>query len=190
MSLPVSQPVPTVENMNDLARRIADLRDVVGILDVRLKMETEAVRLAALRRSDAHVAALAQALADMRDAFEAGQSTVEADHRFHRLIAESTGNPLFVNLLNHLGRRAIPRTRLDTPGPDPVAALDYLNRLNLEHEAIYDAIAQRDVQAAGKAMYLHLVRSRDRLREAQMRLEKELSERNRSGLMPPQEERV
>jgi hypothetical protein len=39
-------------------------------------------------------------------------------------------------------------------------------------------------------MYLHLVRSRDRLREAQMRLEKELSERNRSGLMPPQEERV
>jgi GntR family transcriptional repressor for pyruvate dehydrogenase complex len=162
-------------------RRIADIRDVLGVLDLRIKMEMEAVRLAALRRDETHVAELARALADMRHALHDGRSTVEADHRFHHTIAEATGNPLFVRLLTHLGHTAIPRTRVDTPGLDGVGALDYLKRLNDEHEAIYNAIARSDAEAASKAMHQHLIGSRHRLHKVQLQLEEDLAGRNRSA---------
>jgi GntR family transcriptional repressor for pyruvate dehydrogenase complex len=169
------------DNTSDLAQRIADIRDVLGILDLRIRMEMEAVRLAALRRDQTHIAELAQALADMRNALRDGRSTVEADHRFHHLIAEATGNPLFVRLLTHLGHKAIPRARVDTPNLDAVSAFDYLNRLNDEHQAIYEAIARCDAEAASTAMHRHLIGSRHRLYKVQLQLEEELVERNRSG---------
>jgi GntR family transcriptional repressor for pyruvate dehydrogenase complex len=172
------------DDMSDLARRIADIRDVLGILDLRIRMEMEAVRLAALRRNATHLAELARALADMRNALADGQSTVEADHRFHHTIAAATGNPLFVRLLTHLGDKAIPRARIDTPSLDAGSAFDYLNRLNDEHEAIYEAIARSDAEAASKAMHRHLMGSRHRLRDVQLQLEGQLVGGNRSGASP------
>lgn len=176
------EPCSAIDDTGALARRIADLRDVLSVLDLRIKMEMEAVRLAALRRDETHVAALARALADMRNALHDGGSTVEADHRFHHIIAEATGNPLFVRLLTHLGHTAIPRTRIDTPGLDGVGALDYLKRLNDEHEAIYEAIARADAEGASRAMHQHLIGSRNRLHNVQLQLEDDLVERNRSAV--------
>lgn len=169
---------PATDNTSELAQQIAEIRDVLGILALRITMEMEAVRLAALRRDETHVAALAQALADMRTALQHGQSTVEGDHCFHHVIAEATGNPLFVRLLTHLGHKAIPRIQVDTSGPDAVSAFDYLNRLNDEHEAIYEAIARSDAEAASKAMHRHLMGSRHRLFKIQQQLEDELVERS------------
>jgi GntR family transcriptional repressor for pyruvate dehydrogenase complex len=175
------EPCSATDNTSDLVRRIADIRDVLGVLDLRIRMEMEAVRLAALRRDETHLAGLARALTDMRDALQDGRSTVEADHRFHHTIAEATGNPLFLRLLTHLGHKAIPRTQVDTPGLDDVSAFDYLTRLNDEHEAIYDAIARSDAEAASKAMHQHLIGSRHRLHNVQLQLEEELAGHHRSG---------
>jgi DNA-binding FadR family transcriptional regulator len=43
--------------------------------------------------------------------------------------------------------------------------------MDVEHDAIYQAIGRRDPDAARAAMRLHLSNSRERLREAQDRLE-------------------
>jgi GntR family transcriptional regulator, transcriptional repressor for pyruvate dehydrogenase complex len=45
--------------------------------------------------------------------------------------------------------------------------VSYLNRVNREHEDIYNAIARRDPEAARAAMRTHLTNSRERLRRAQ-----------------------
>jgi DNA-binding FadR family transcriptional regulator len=118
---------------------------------------------------------MGEALGDMQRAMEQGSASVEADVRFHQLIAQATANPYFVDLLGQLGSAIIPRARLNTPGLDVGKPLDYLERVNREHEDIYKAIVRRDQEAARAAMRTHLSNSRERLREAQQRLESTLS---------------
>ena len=69
-------------------------------------------------------------------------------------------------LLGTLGASIIPRARLDGgAGPD-AEARTYLQRVNAEHESIYDAIAAQDAEAARAAMRTHLANSRERRRRA------------------------
>ncbi|WP_296953094.1 FadR/GntR family transcriptional regulator [uncultured Massilia sp.] len=149
---------------------IVTVRDVLAILELRISMETEAAWLAATRRSDEQLAQLGEALAEMRRAAARGVSSVEADVRFHQLVAQATGNRYFVELLGQLGNAIIPRARLDTPALDTRPA-DYLERLDREHEDIFRAIQRGDAEAARAAMRTHLSNSRERLREAQHRIE-------------------
>jgi GntR family transcriptional regulator, transcriptional repressor for pyruvate dehydrogenase complex len=51
---------------------------------------------------------------------------------------------------------------------DPAA---YLERVNREHEDIFNAILRKDPEAARAAMRTHLSNSRERLRQAQAQLE-------------------
>jgi GntR family transcriptional repressor for pyruvate dehydrogenase complex len=150
---------------------IVTIRDVLAILELRISMETEAAWLAATRRSDDQAAQIGEALGEMQRALASGQSAVEADVRFHQLIAQATGNRYFVELLAQLGNAIIPRARLNTPELQRDKPADYLERVNREHEDIYKAILRRDAEAARAAMRTHLSNSRERLREAQLRAE-------------------
>jgi len=150
---------------------IVTVRDVLAILELRISMETEAAWLAASRRTDEQAAALREALADMQRALASGTTSVEADVRFHGLVAEATGNRYFVEMLGQLGNTLIPRARLNTPGLEPERPADYLERVNREHEDIYNAILRKDPEAARAAMRTHLSNSRERLRQTQQRLE-------------------
>jgi GntR family transcriptional repressor for pyruvate dehydrogenase complex len=158
---------------------IITVRDVLAILELRISMETEAAWLAASRRTDAQAAALGAALADMAGALtsgteSSGTSSVEADVRFHALVAQATGNRYFVEMLGQLGNTLIPRARLNTPGLEPERPADYLERVHREHEDIYNAILRQDPEAARAAMRTHLSNSRERLRQTQLRLEASL----------------
>ena len=63
------------------------------IIELRMGLETQAVALAALRRTHEQLAAMRLALDDYQDLLAKDDSCVEADRRFHLLIAEATGNP-------------------------------------------------------------------------------------------------
>ena len=153
------------------ADSVVTVRDLLAILELRISMETEAAWLAASRRSEEQVAQLGEALGEMERALHNGRTSVEADVRFHRLIAEATCNPYFVELLGQLGSAIIPRARLNTPGLGADRPADYLERVHREHEDIYRAILRQDPEAARAAMRTHLSNSRERLREAQQRLQ-------------------
>jgi DNA-binding FadR family transcriptional regulator len=127
----------------------------LAILELRMGMETEAAALAAMRRSEAQLAALREALDDMLQAQQAGESTVEADVRFHRILAESSANRYFVDLQGQLGRVLSARER--PPGS--------FERMHREHEDIVDAIARQDADAARAAMRTHLSNSGERMRK-------------------------
>ncbi len=67
-----------------------------------------------------------------------------------------------------LGQQTIiPRARLNT-GVPIVGSADwrYLQRVQAEHESIFDAISAQDAEAARTTMRLHLVNSRERRRLA------------------------
>lgn len=144
----------------------ATLRDVVAVLELRIGVETEAAGLAALRRGPEHLAALREALDAMAMALAAGSDAAAADYQFHLGIARATQNRHFADLMATLGAQVIPRARLAGSGALPAESPDYLRRVQVEHETIFDAIAAQDADAARAAMRTHLANSRERRRKA------------------------
>lgn len=146
--------------------QLATLRDIIAVLELRIGLETEAAGLAAVRRTDANLTTMRQALDDFAASVSAGLDAVTADFAFHAEIARATQNPHFTDLIGALGMTAIPRARLDQSASADAEKLSYLRRVNGEHESIYDAIAAQDPEAARAAMRTHLANSRERRRRA------------------------
>ncbi|SPB13602.1 GntR family transcriptional regulator [Caballeronia novacaledonica] len=144
------------------------VRDVMAILELRISLEAEAAGLAAMRRTDENLAQMRRALDEFERLIEAGEgNAVAADVAFHLELAKATGNRYFHSILSQLGNTIIPRTRVNSAALAHNDPAGYLDRVNREHEDIYDAIERRDPEAARAAMRMHLSNSRERLRRAQ-----------------------
>jgi len=119
------------------------------VREVRRCIEIPAARLAAERRTDRDVGELAATLARMDDADDPTRRTL-LDASFHVAIARSSGNPLIVKLVEDL------RTVLEEHSL-AAARRPYRRRAAAdEHRSIYDAIVERDPDAAAVAMEAHL----------------------------------
>ncbi|KWR76518.1 FadR/GntR family transcriptional regulator [Cupriavidus sp. IDO] len=137
--------------------------DVLAMLEFRVSLEAEAASLAATRRSDMQLAAMRRALDELKRSAVEGNDAVDSDFEFHMAIARATGNRYFTDIMGHLGTMVIPRSRLQVSKPERE---QYLDRVNIEHENIYEAIERQDPEAAKAAMRMHLTNSRERLRKA------------------------
>ncbi|HEY0954382.1 MAG TPA: FadR/GntR family transcriptional regulator [Roseateles sp.] len=147
--------------------QFSTLQDVIAVLELRIGLETEAAGLAALRRSEANLAALRKALDAVIAAVDAGQDSVAADFQFHLEIARATQNSHFTDLMATLGAQIIPRARLEPSIDMNAERMAYMRRVNAEHESILDAITSQDAESARAAMRTHLSNSRERRRRAQ-----------------------
>ncbi|MGZ8254001.1 MAG: FadR/GntR family transcriptional regulator, partial [Burkholderiaceae bacterium] len=132
-------PVPRVDQ--------ATLAEVLALLELRISLETEAAALAAKRASAAQIARLRVLLAAIETAAQTGDDAADPDFEFHLTVAESTGNHFFSDLLRHLGRAIIPRTRIDTSAAAHQERSDYVRAVNREHQDIFRAIARSDPDA-------------------------------------------
>lgn len=147
---------------------ILTMLDVMAILELRISVESEAAGLAAIRRTEAHLRQMRGALEEFQmHISECTGNSVQADVKFHLLVAAATGNRYFSEILTQLGNTIIPRTRVNTAALAANDQQTYLERVNREHQEIYDAIERKDPEAARAAMRTHLTNSRERLRRAQ-----------------------
>jgi DNA-binding FadR family transcriptional regulator len=80
-----------------------------------------------------------------------------------------------------LGPRIIPRTHLNTARFAEMSNPAYLKAVNREHEAIYEAIAKGDPEAARAAMRMHLSNSCERMKRAHDRAAGTLASRIRKA---------
>ena len=140
------------------------LAEVLAVLELRISLETEAAALAATRGSELLVERMRVQLQAIDTAADGGGDAADADFDFHLAVAEATGNHFFPDLLRHLGRAIIPRTRIDSSAAARQERGDYLRTVNREHHDIFRAIARKDPDAARAAMRTHLANSRERLR--------------------------
>lgn len=152
-------------NFKITAEDFATVDDVIAVLELRISLETEAAGLAAHRRTDENLVAMETALQAFQASIEIDSDAVPPDFQFHMEVARSTGNRHFTDLMTYLGTMIIPRTRVNTTQNAPEGRLNYLQRVNSEHESIYSAIRNRDAEAARAAMRTHLSNSRERLRK-------------------------
>ncbi|MEO1446626.1 MAG: GntR family transcriptional regulator, partial [Cyanobacteria bacterium J06635_11] len=88
------------------------------------------------------------------------ENRLHIDQSFHRLLAESSGNPQLADLLEQIfSKMALLRLTTTYQNPDVL-------EIWAEHERIVDAIVQRDSQAAAIAVRDHLVASKARVVQA------------------------
>jgi len=159
---------PAAEPLLAIGSRNVKLRQVLAMLELRICLESEAASMAAVRRSDEHLAKM-QAALDSFDAHRrAGASTIEDDFRFHAQIAAATGNEYFGEVLASLGSATMAHSSNAAPEPrfgEPQPALESGKQITQgEHRAIHEAIRRGDPAAARAAMFMHLSNSRERLR--------------------------
>lgn len=133
-----------------LLRGGAGPRDV---LEVRLMLECQGAALAAQRATDEELVLIAAAIEALRDRRLDVDQTVEADLRFHLLVAEASQNAVLVALVHAI--RGLLR--------DTIAATwrvsDRAEERLRDHARVFDAVAARDPTAAEAAMRAHLCRT-------------------------------
>lgn len=123
---------------------------IVELLEARRMIETEAARTAAEQATEEEQAALARDIARMAVAttfFE----YLEADMRFHRLVAQATHNTVVASIVAHLVdllEEVLREANTD--------ALAMTAEGNGTHQEVLAAIQQRAPEAAADAMRRHL----------------------------------
>ena len=162
----VEQAAPLADSFAIRPESLTAAQSLLNVLELRIAVESEAVALAALRRTPRQIDEMRQAIDDMLAAIDQGEEPFEADLRFHRTIAEATDNPEFVRLFNYIGGLLIPRAQLRSRQFEGKALSSLRERMHREHDHICYALERRDPDAARALLRLPLSSSRDRLRDS------------------------
>jgi GntR family transcriptional regulator, transcriptional repressor for pyruvate dehydrogenase complex len=141
---------------------MGELSATLGTYEVRFVVESEAARLAAIRRSAEQLCAIEAAMDDLRAALLSIGPAHDEDWRLHHAIVHATANPAFEKAFEHLHEETmrIMRAGVDIARmrePEPIAAMVR------EHEMIVEAIRAQDADGAALAMRWHLAQGRKRL---------------------------
>ena len=143
------QSLVTVPGLAELSHQVTPIQ----MMRARLSLEPAIAREAAANASGEAVQRIMAARDRASDA--ATWDTYEAnDDAFHRTLAEATGNVLLLSLFDHLNqvRRAVAWQKVVRQSERPPS--DHSSYR--EHDAIVDAIQQRNPAAAHTAMRGHL----------------------------------
>ncbi|WP_413207614.1 FadR/GntR family transcriptional regulator [Rhodospirillum sp. A1_3_36] len=140
---------------------LADRADLTLLLEFLKSVEVAATQLAAERHTPEDLLRIKEALDDLAKAIERGESGVDEDMRFHAAIVQTAKNHYFGEFATFLEgqvRRLIRTARANTARHG-----DLVRAVHGEHEAIYQAIAARDVDRARQAAAQHLTNAATRL---------------------------
>ncbi len=154
---------------SDQLTRLAKISDIAGMLrcmEVRIALEGQAAALAAQRRTPAQMDHISETLKALQTAFETGVLPAGQDFAFHMAVARASGNGMFAELLEALNE-TIKHAMTVALGITRTGSKERARRVFEEHEAIAEAIASGDAEAAGLAMRYHLHRSRQRMTDGQ-----------------------
>jgi GntR family transcriptional repressor for pyruvate dehydrogenase complex len=118
--------------------------------EVRNALEALAARLAAERRNDEDLAAMADSLQRMSAEIDAGESGHIGDRLFHRAVLRAARNDVLAGVFEVLaqGAERIAQASLARPDQPP--------RSLTAHRLIFEAVAARDGELAQRLMLGHL----------------------------------
>ena len=131
-----------------------DNKLVLDMLDVRLIFEPQVAALAAVYATPEQKKAIAEQANELERCIANGESYAAADSRFHRLIAEASGNRLVADMTVAI-RASLRKPILDAiRGVADWPALS--GALQAEHHAIFAAIEQHDGPLAADLTERHI----------------------------------
>lgn len=133
------------------------------VMRARLKFEPLIAAEAALNATEADLGNLRRCIGSGREA-QTWREYETFDNRFHRTMAEASGNTILTALFDHLN--AIRRTVFWTRWRDGTGCPPADHPSFAEHDAIFDAVSGRDAEAAHRAMLSHLTFVDQRMQHA------------------------
>lgn len=135
-----------LSSLNLMSFYLEDVR--FSVLETRLIIEPEAVKLAVHRITPEQLEKLEECVTEMLHCVQEGRSYTEPDECFHRMIYEATHNVVLINMMKTLGQIIVPL---------PVGK----ERSALDHKEILAAIKEQDGEKASHLMTEHLVATRE-----------------------------
>jgi len=138
----------------------ARMRDHAGtfddIIDFRIALECHTARLAAAHRTKEDLSVLRVAIKKLSRT--GGRATFRlADSQFHGGLATAAGNLRLANAIHSI------RGELFSPH-DVLTFVEPIDETIRDHRSIYDAVRDRDADAAAASMTEHIERTREQLR--------------------------
>lgn len=140
---------------------LSSSEDVLHIVALRCGIESEAAGLAATHRTPTQLKTIQRALTDIDAAVAKGRDGVDEDVRFHRRIAEASGNPYILSVQVFLEQYFRNGTRVTRA--NEARRADFTRQVLDEHRAIVDAIAAKDAAAARRAAARHMQNAAKRI---------------------------
>ena len=137
--------------------------DAMQLYDCRIALEELSVRGACHHATEIQLQELesmveqAEKLVNSKPTQLTSFRLLDIDYRFHRLLAQSSGNPWLVSLLDRVFDQ-MQLLRIQTTKHNPNVL-----EIRTEHRQIYQPIQQRDEKAAVEAMVAHLRASKARV---------------------------
>jgi DNA-binding GntR family transcriptional regulator len=126
--------------------------ELTELTDVRLIIESEVARRAAIHATDGQLRELDKLLSEGRRYLKDGdrKGLMRIDHEFHLVLAKTAQNSVLVELVKFLKQRSNPLWFLTITGPEKLA------QVQAQHEAILQAVKARDRKGAVTAMKKHI----------------------------------
>ncbi len=140
---------------------IAELTSPLELIEVRLGVEPNMVRLAVLNATARDIERLANAISRMESASIDAENFTLWDEEFHQLIAEATRNPLMVWIYRQIN--TVRTHRQWNAMKDKVLTPARIAEYNTQHTALFEAIRTRDIDAAAAIVTNHLHYARRQL---------------------------
>jgi len=140
--------------VGDAARHLFSETEGRAYLEqARLFLELSLVRYAVTHATHAHIAAMIEAIKEGEAGLGERAAFCNADVRFHRVLAEIPGNPIFVALHEAFVERLMNERTV------PSDFDSYIRRSHNEHKELVGAMLDKDVDRAEKIMTEHLART-------------------------------
>ena len=130
------------------------------LIRARRVVEGEVAAMAATQAKRKHIDAMEKALASMKNDADRGVLPLEGDRAFHTAIVESCGNVVLIETIQRFwdSRRGPLFERLG----GHFETVDSWRSAISEHQAIFDAVRNRNPDAARVAMHAHMDQSHKR----------------------------
>lgn len=143
---------------------LLDRKVAQDLVETRLMLECQTAQIAATRASEANLADLRMSIAGMESSMEDPDAYLEADLRFHLVLAQSTQNSILYNLLSLIRGYLQAWIKEALRGSEDHDRVSRARLSIVEHSELLKAIEQRDSEGAVEAMRRHILSSSAGLR--------------------------
>ncbi len=153
-----------VSYINQGVRPMAETMRPLELIEARMAIEPQIVRLAVLHANDRDLMRIEECLVKMEAHGEDTHEFGDLDEEFHLLLAEASHNSLLIWMMRHANEvRSHPSwIKMRHLTHNTTIVVEY----NKQHRLIYDAIAARDPELAATTMRGHLNLARQSLIDA------------------------
>ena len=137
---------------------VAEITNPLELIDVRLAVEPEMVRLATINATAKNFEAIAAVLERLEASGSDANDFTKWDRRFHQLLAEASHNPLMASIYRHINH--VRGHDQWSAMKDKILTRKRIADYNIQHRKLFQALVLRDSERAVRVITEHLDKAR------------------------------